>query len=585
MRRLLFTALFLPIFAVSASCKKETPAPTPKVEVPAPETAVPAPDGLVLEGIVRSPDAILQSLRTISPLVPERAAPVLADMLHVSRETTEEIEGTKPAFVVLTHKGTEMNVVFAVPVKDANKVLAALAKQGLSRTEDPSQALSIFEAGPASAGPKNQVLGVRRGFLLAASNVNALKELAPFATRTMPTRAVPKDDISLTIPASAMKGPVREGLKAALDAGALRRKEMLAKAKAGGATAPKGTPISAIDAIGEYSARQNEKIVGWLESAGDAHVTLSTVAGALALKADCDVPDANSALGKQIASWPLGDAMGSLDVPANALVAFSGRSSEAGRTEASHDLAEMLATMWPDDIPAAEKTKVEAFLASWDKARGDTTSGALLYEGPARLAIATKLAAKDPAALAKLMKEALTSILGIKGVVAGLTKEGIGAPTFVADKIAGADVQVMSIKLPRKAGEKPQPGEPETADVVFGPVPGSSEVAMVAGVGSKELFATVIEAKGEKSLKSSAELEARVKALGSGLAGAAIVLPSRTVPLASGGPAAKALPPFDPVVLAIGKGEKGPWLSIDVAKPAMELAGRFLVSTMLMPKK
>jgi hypothetical protein len=277
--------------------------------------------------------------------------------------------------------------------------------------------------------------------------------------------------------------------------------------------------------------------------------------------------------------------MGSLDVPANALVAFSGRSSEAGRAEGSHDLAEMLATMWPEDIPAAEKTKVEAFLASWDKARGDTTSGALLYEGPARLAIAAKLAAKDPVLLAKLMKEALTSILGIKGVVAGLTKEGIGAPTFTTDKIAGADVQVMSIKLPRKAGEKPKPGEPETADVVFGPLPGGNEVAMVAGVGSKELFATVVEAKGEKSLKSSPELEARVKALGPGLAGAAIVLPSRTVPLASGGQAVKATPPYDPIVVAIGKAEKGPWLSIDVAKPAMELAGRFLVSSMLAPHK
>jgi hypothetical protein len=580
MRR--FWLVFLPILLAPGACKKEPP-PVPKIEAPAPETPVPAPDGLVLEGVIRSPDAILQSFRTISPLVPDRAAPVFADVMHVSRETTDEVDGTKPAYLVLTNKNGEMQMVFAVPVKDANKVLTALQKQGLSRTEDAAQALSIFESGPAAAGPKTQVLGVRRGYLLAASTVTALKELAPFATRTMPTRPLPEQDVALTIPASAMKGPVREGLKAAIQAGALRRKELLAKAKAGAATGPKGAPISALDAIGEYSSRQNERVVSWLEGAGDAHVNISTKAGALSLKADVEA-DANSALAKQVAAWPLGDAMPALDVPANALVAFAGRTSEAGRTEASHDLAEMLATMWPDDIGAPEKAKIETFLASWDKVRGDVTSGALLYEGPARLAIATRLAAKDANALSKLMKEALSSILGLKGVVAGLTKEGVGAPTFTADKVGGADVQIMSLKLPRKAGDKPKPGEPETADVVFGAVPGKDEVALVAGVGAKELFAELLAANGATSMHGAPDIETRMKALGANLAGVGLVLPSRTVPLASGGQPAKETPPFDPIVLAVGKGDKGPWVSIDVTKPAMELAGRFLVKSMLAPK-
>lgn len=584
-----FATAVLPLALVSLSgaltgCKKEAP-PVPKQEAPAPEPPVPAPDGLVVEGVIRAPDAIFQSLHTITPLVPERAGPVLADVLHVSRETTEEVDGQKPAYLAVVRRNGETMVVFAVQLKDAQKVLGALQKQGLSRTEDTAQGLSIFEASPASTGPRTQVLGVRRNFLLAATNVATLKELAPFATRTLPTRATPKQDVALTIPQAAMRGPVREGFKAAIEAGTARRKELLAKSKLGGATGPKGAPIGALDALGEYSSRQNERVVSWLNDAGDAHVTLSTVAGALSLKADLDVPDANSTLGKQVASWPVGEEVAALDVPANALIAFAGRSSDAARTEASHDLAEMLSTMWPEEIGAAEKTKIEGFLAAWDKARAETTTGGLLYEGPARLGIVARLGAKDPAQLSKLMKEAFTSLFAVKGVAAGLTKEGIGAPTFSAEKISGADAEVLSLKLPRKPNEKPKPGEPETAEIVWGPIPGGTEVAFVAGVGSRDLFTEVLEAKGDKTLHVASPIEAQIKALGSSLAGLAVVFPSRTVPIASGAPVTKVPDPVDPVVLAIGKGDKGPWLSLDVSKPAVELAGRFAMTSMLGGKK
>ena len=130
-------------------------------------------------------------------------------------------------------------------------------------------------------------------------------------------------------------------------------------------------------------------------------------------------------------------------------------------------------------------------------------------------------------------------------------------------------------------GEKPKPGEPETADIVFGVVPGTSEIAVVAGVGSKDLFPSVVEAKGATSMHGFAPLEAHVKGLGAAVAGFAVAMPSRILPLASGSPVMAPSPPRDPIVFAIGKGAKGPFLSIDVTRPAVELAGKFLMTSML----
>jgi len=569
--------VFAAVVVALPSCKKkDEPLPVQKAE-PAAEAAVPAPDGLMVEAVVRSPDAMIQSFRTITPLIPDRVAPLLADMLHVSRDTTDEVDGSKPAYFVLVRKNNESQFVFAVQLRDSGKVLNALSKQGLARTEDPSQGLSIFEAGQATLGPRGQVLGVRRNFLIAASTVAGLKELTPFATRTLPTRALPKEDVMVTVPRSAMRGSVRDALNAAILSAAARRKDLV------GAPGDAGPPraVGALDAIGEYAARSNERLVSWLADAGDAHVAVTTQAGSISIRSDVEIDNMDSPFGKAVTTWPVGDATAALNMPVGALLAFGGRSSESARAESSKDFADMLATMYPTDVGAKEKANVDEFLAAWDKARAEQTSGALLYEGPTKLAVAFRLGAKDPAALAKLTRDALKSILAIKGVQQGLTKEGVGAPKWSEATLAGTRADVLSLNMPHKPGEKLKPGEPETADVVFGVVPGASEVAFVASVGSKELFASVVETKGATSLHSYAPLENHVKGLGTALAGFAVAMPSRMLPLASGTPVMAPSPPSDPISLAIGRGAKGPYLAIDITRPAVELAGKFLMTSML----
>lgn len=564
--------------AVEGCKKKEPPPPEAKKEAVGPETAVPAPDGLVAEGILKAPDQIMGSLRTISPIIPDKAAPILADILHVNRIVADEIDGMRPSFFVMSRKGDQNLYVFAAPIKDATKVGNELQKLGMSRMEDNQLGLSVFEGTPKPGGPQGQVLGIRRNFLLAATSVQALKDLAPYATRSMPLKPVPTQDVAFTIPQAAVRGALRDAFKAMIDAGTAKRKELLLKAK----SSPQKTPVGLMDALGDYTTRQNERMVGWLADAGDAHVTLTTAAGAVTLRADV-AATADTPFAKTVASWPLGDAGPALDVPLGAVLAFVGRSGEVQRLESSRDLLEMLTGTFPDDIQAKEKEKIAEFLAAWDKARSDLASGALLYEGPSRLGVGLRIGAKDAAGLAKLLETALTSVLGMKGVTAGLEKQGIGKPTVTKEKLAGLEANVLSLKLPRPNGEKPKPGEPETAEIVW--AQNGATVDLAAGVGARELFQRVVEGKADKSLRAYPDVVKRLESLGADLGMAAFGVPSRVVPMSNGSPVVAPTPPADLVSIAMGKNAQGPFLSLDLSRGAVEVFGRLAMQTMAGGKK
>ena len=570
-RSLVFTtalALAAPCLVACSSCKKEQP-PAPKPEEQTAEAPVPAPAGLVLEGVVRSPDAILGSLRSITPLVPDKAGPLLAGLLHVPAETGSEIDGTKPLFLVLTVDPTGTHFAFAASVKDPAHVGSLLDKAGMQKSDDQATAMTIYQA---TATPVRQVLGVRKTFLIAGDTVEGLKALAPYVTRTLPSKPLPADEVVVSVPKDAMRTTLKDMAKTALDAAAEARKQMFAKASA------MGEKIGLLDAFGDYSARQNQRFVQWLGDAGDGKATLVTKDGAIALRGDLGVPDKESTFGKQVGSWPVGDALDALSLPASSVVTFVSRTSEANRAEASKDAVEMLATALPADLGPAEKTKIETFLASWDAARGEKTSGAVLYGSPLKIGLTLRLEAKDAPGLTKLIDAALHAVFGIKGVTDGLVKAGIGAPKWSTDKVAGIDASILHVSFPHKPDEKPAPGQPEGADVIFGA--DGNEVVLTAGVGARDMLAETLAAKTDvaKSLAANAPLVARMKELGTSLAGAALVMPSRVLPLTSGATVSSPPAPTDAVTFAVGKQPDDCFVSIALTKPAVEVLVKIAMS-------
>src|SRR5207237_3693690 len=128
-------------------------------------------------------------------------------------------------------------------------------------------------------------------------------------------------------------------------------------------------------------------------------------------------------------------------------------------------------------------------------------------------------------------------------------------------------------------------GQPEGADVIFGA--NGTEVVVAAGVGAREMLADTLAAKGDatKSLAANAPLVMRMKDLGTALAGAALVLPSRIMPMVQGATVGAPPAPIDAVTLAVGKGSDDAWVSIALTKPAVETLVKIAMSGAMGGKK
>jgi hypothetical protein len=563
-------ATFVLASALVGGCRRSSPPPFANDAAVA-EAPVPAPDGLVVEAIVRAPDAIFEGLHAASALVPTTAAPALTDLLHVDRDVADEVDGGKPASFLLARRQATNLYVLCLKLRDQGRAQAALSKV-LARREDPALGLVIFEASGATAGPRTQVLALRGGFLLAASSVEALAALAPYATRTMPTRPLPSEEIAITLPKSGLRGPLREALRTAIDEGAARRKLLVEKSKAG-AVATAAPSVGLIEVLSEYFARSNARVLGWLDDADDARVTISTRGGAIAVRGELDAAP-GSRLAQEVASWSVGDGTIALDVPAAATLAFASRASDATRAEASRDLSAVIGALFPADLDPAARAKLDAWLSSWDAARGLETTGAVIYGGPSRFGVTLRLEAKDSPALAKLLRDGLRSILALRGVGSGLEKNGIKIPAIATEKIAGLEATVLSIKLPKG---KASSAEPDSVEIVWAPIPGA--VALVAGAGARALLGEIVSAG--PTLATTARPREAVAALGPSLSGIVVALPGRVVPIIGGSEVLAQAPPDDPVVFAIGRGVKGPRFALDVSKQALELAGRFALRTLI----
>jgi hypothetical protein len=568
-RTFVITAASFVLAAGALGCRK--PAPPAPVDaspaVAAPEAAVAAPTDLLVEGILKAPDALLGNLHAVNMLMPEKAGAAAGLLLHLPTVAAETIDGSQPAFFVVQKVGEASGFVIALPSKDPSAAQAALEKGQFERSLDEPSSTMVFES---KAVPKTQVLGVRRRWLLAASSREALLALGPYATRTLPLRPLPKDEVEVTIPASAIRGPVHESLAALVEQGNKQRSATLGAAKAGHASAPNGVPVGLMSLISDVFGRQNQRTIEGLKDVGDAKLTVRTADGGLHLHGELGAPVADGAFAKAIASWAVGDAKAVLELPAGAVVAVAGRSSASDRARTSTDLLDALAASFPDEIGAKEKLALGAFLAAWDKARSDDLAAALLYEGPDKIGVGARVGAADPVALAKLLRGGLETALALPDVANGLRK-GVGElPRWKAEKIGALEATVLSVKMPRKPGEASKPGEPETAELVWAPAADGKSLLLTAGVGARALMQRMLELDATHALGADATLRARTEALGAENASTLLVVPSRVGGLANGAWVKELAPPSDAILLGFGRRAGAPWIDVDFSRASLD---------------
>ncbi len=561
-------ALGLALLASAPACKKKSP-PTEQapIDAEAQESPVPAPDGIVAEGVVKSLDAMLGSFRSISLLVPDKASALFADALHLPKDAAREIDGSKPVCFVVIRRADATSFALSVALADPAKATAALQAGPFKRSDDAELGGTIFEG---TSRPKSQVIAVRRRLLIASSSVEAVKALAPYVTRTMRQRPPAAEDVVVSVPQAAMRGPLLDAWKGALEGAVARRREALGRAKTSGTPGVGGTPVSTVELLSEWLVRENARSLKWLADAGDARVALTTDKGAMKVRAEVAVPDRSSAFAKTLASWSTRDASSILELPPSSVAAFSMSVSPTDRASSSSDVVELLSAAYPKDLPKDAREKMLKFLASWDAARGDFTSGALVYEDLAHVGAVLRLSAADPKSASALLAEALAAVFSLKGVGDELAAADIAPPRFSKTAIAGVAVDVLTVPMPRRKTEPPKPDAPDAAEVVWGPAPAGGEVLVAAGTGARDLFTHFVEETADKSLGASSELAAQVKSLGPGLAGALLVFPRRVLPLVKGTHMAAPPTPNDGVAFTVGRTQTGAFLTLDLAEPAVE---------------
>jgi hypothetical protein len=283
-----------------------------------------------------------------------------------------------------------------------------------------------------------------------------------------------------------------------------------------------------------------------------------------------------------VAAWPVSVATPVLAAPSRAIAAFGSLGNEAQRGEASRAIVSTLVSAAPKEFAdAARRKRVEDFLAAWDKARGEWTRAAFVYEKRGQLGVLLRLGAKDPKALAASMHEALTTTIAIGNVVEGLKKEGISAK-FSTEKIGTIDARVLSLTLPRKSKTAPKAGEPTTAEVVWGVDEKTHEVVVAGGVGARALLPLALESSdsGPQSLASIDHVAQTFTSFGSTISGSVLVFPSRIVPALKGGPVVVRVP-SDPITLAIGRaGQKNIFIDTTVSKASAGVIAMLVIGAL-----
>lgn len=346
------------------------PATAPK-EAAAPLAAVPAPAGLLAEFVLPDPDATWKSIQgTVGGLL-ALTAPSFAGMLGASAGApglSGPVEAGAPAYVVV---GDGVGLHWAVALR-ANEA-AALSWAGADagtfvRAAHDEAEMKIFEP----ARPDGPAVGVPPGnFIVVASSRADLVRLGPYAFRTLPTRALPKDPARIALTHDGVGRLVAIAAARWSDAKA----DLLAKddeqRKAHGGRAPDhGDPRALVAAVDGWIGR-------WLDAGRDmraGELVVEPIEGSeralgLELLGTPDAPDGAAATA--LARVHPGEVRALESAPDGALAALELRSDAAERSATATDLATVGESVFR--LSPSETKDLGADLAAWADARADET--------------------------------------------------------------------------------------------------------------------------------------------------------------------------------------------------------------------
>lgn len=506
---------FALVVALAASIGCHSANPNKDADGPAPALPpVDAPASLLAEGTIAAPDAtwlrLQRGLGGGMGMLPTSLGGLICAASGLDAKLGAEISGTSPAYLVVAGHGGAPSWVLAARLVEERRARPLFeGPTAIFQANDAGAGVMVLAGKGAPAPQRRVAVGIAPGgWLVLGPSAAALADLAPYATRTLPSRTTGSESIAIDVPRAALQGELgaaaAHGWNGAKDA--MIADDVSQRSAHGGRAPDFGEPRAIVGALDGWMQGR----LGALRDLRGTHVAIDV--GDDTVTAVLSAPPASSegAASSLVAAIHPGDTAPLASLPRETVLALLTRDDAVARaTEAAGLESTIVATLGPR-LAAPDAKRVHAAIDDWGVARGDWATLALTLT-PSERGVVADVASSDPARTARGVREAMDLVAHV--------------PAF-RDPLEG---WLGARDLTLGAAEVPGGGHASTATfVTASPItlawtPGSADLKLALGPAPLPLLAPTIPAS---TLGDDPTIRALLGSLGS-VSSAIVAQPGR----------------------------------------------------------
>ncbi len=544
MLRTAFFALALVALGLSgcSSCgKSDTLSVDASVEALV-EPPVPAPASLLAHGVVGTPTATWSRIQTgvggAVGILPPTVGGMICSLAGIDLALGSEIDGTAPGYVVLGGELQDPSWVLAVKVVEQRKARSALL-EGETSKYMPREDGSLTYLSPKGGAPSVGLALTRSAFLLVGKSEEAVRELGPYAYRTLPAAAPPSSAAVVEVAPMALSGPLRaslerlwQGFAVSLLAADARMRE-----ERGGRSPDFGDP-KAIVATADALVQRRLATLGGLSK---LQVFLDVGEDNMHLRAEAAPGEG---LDKGLAPMTVGPVSPLLDAPVDSIATIISRSAAEERESDARDVEAALVGALGKRLTDAESKRVHSVIEDFARGRGDALVISALGGEKAK-GLVLRADARSGEVLGRSLS-GLTELLRAPLLKEPLRLKEVQKATGEAPGVGKCEVTTLMVQ-----------GKGKLPDTRLGFAWTVEDGKLTAALGDLPLELVARGARPGRKLSDEKAFSSYLEALGGEASFALFAQPFLV-------DQSKPVPP-SPLVLAWGKKASGLWLRLDVA--------------------
>jgi hypothetical protein len=551
------------------------------------EAPVPEPTGLLAEVFIGSPNAswgrLQRGVGGAAGILPASAGGIVCAVAGLDPLLASEIDGRAPAFGAIAGDPANPTYAFALKLNDLRKARGLLVDGDTARFAS-RDAFGVTELLPKAggSGPALAVGISPNGYLVLARRAEDFAALVPYATRTLPARALPADGaVVLDVPRSALGAVVRPKLDElwGLAKAFLLASDERMRNERGGRAPDYGDPRAIVAALDGWIGKRIA-IVGDLER---LRVAVDVADDGVAIVATMTPVGGEGPAAVWSAAMLTGDTAAVGAMPATSAVALATRDSEQDRAEQALGAEKTITSALGPRLGEGDAKKLHDVLDAWTRARSDTLAASLAWDEPQGLALRAPV--RDEEAASRAVRGALDlarvspfkELLRTREVTTSTeTLPGLGKVSLVTITREPRGREGRDARR-RPAGLADAGASDAGAATATGKRAGRDELALAwaveggaLGVATGELPLRTLggAARPERKLGDEPSVARALGALGVTANSVVVLQPLRFDPTRA------SLPPA-PLVIALGKKGKEPYVRMDIAHGVLRELARW----------